>query len=42
MYTVKEILDRSVSNWSKILGCSDNKKPTTTKPRKKEKVSKKQ
>jgi hypothetical protein len=41
MYTVKEILDRSVSNWSKILGCSD-KKTTTTKPRKKKKVSKKQ
>jgi len=44
MYTVKEILDRSVSNWSTILGCSNEK--TITKPQKKsvrkKKASKKQ
>ena len=33
MYTIEKILNRSVSNWSKILGCSNEK--TTTKPRKK-------
>lgn len=30
MYTINEILKRTVSGWSKILGCSDEK--TTTKP----------
>jgi|2_EtaG_2_1085320.scaffolds.fasta_scaffold69596_4 hypothetical protein len=33
MYTIEKILNRSVSNWSKILGCSNEK--TTTKPKKK-------
>ena len=33
MYTVEKILNRSVSNWSQILGCSNEK--TITKPKKK-------
>jgi hypothetical protein len=44
MYTVKKILDRSVSNWSQILGCSKEKTITKTKKKTttKKKASKKQ
>ncbi len=35
MYTIESMLNRAVSDWSKILGCSNEK--TTTKPKKRKK-----
>lgn len=39
MHTVEQILDRSVSNWSQILGCGKEK--TTAVPMKKKTTKKK-
>ena len=39
MWTIESILNRSVDNWSKILGC--NNKKTTTKQKRKTAVNKK-